>query len=72
MSTIRRKDGDTSKPLPNWAKGVCSAIKLGDKVATVATPVARVLGLSCIDKETKQLRLDSRCAKKKRLLNGES
>jgi hypothetical protein len=44
-------------------------IGLGDIVATVATPIARVLKLSCIDPETKQLRSDSGCNKRKIAFN---
>lgn len=42
---------------------------LGDMVATVATPIARVLKLSCIDPKTHQLRPESKCAKRKQKLN---
>jgi hypothetical protein len=38
---------------------------LGDAVASVATPIARVLHLSCIDPATNQLRPESPCAKRK-------
>lgn len=43
-------------------------MKLGDTVATIATPIARVLGLPCID-EGGNLRPESGCAKRKELLN---
>ena len=42
---------------------------LGDKIASVATPIARALGLPCIDPETNDLRPDSPCAKAKANLN---
>jgi hypothetical protein len=42
---------------------------LGDKVAAVATPIARALGLPCIDPQTKDLRPESGCAKRKAKLN---
>src|SRR5438128_2147209 len=42
---------------------------LGDVVAAVATPIARALGLPCIDPQTKQLRPESGCAKRKAKLN---
>jgi len=42
---------------------------LGDLVASVATPIARALKLSCIDPATRQLREDSACARRKRWLN---
>ena len=42
---------------------------LGDVIAKVATPIARVLNLPCVDKETKQLRQGSPCAKRKEALN---
>lgn len=44
-------------------------VGLGDAVAAVATPIARALGLSCIDPATKQLRPESKCAQRKAALN---
>lgn len=43
--------------------------KLGNKIAAVATPIARGLGLPCIDPETKQLRPESSCSERVFLLN---
>ncbi len=43
--------------------------RLGDAVASVATPIARALKLSCIDPKTKQLKPESRCKKRKDKLN---
>lgn len=42
---------------------------LGDLMGKFATPIARVLGLDCIDKQTNQLRPESPCAKRKAWLN---
>lgn len=42
---------------------------LGDKVAAIATPIARVLKLGCIDPATKEPRPESNCAKRKAKLN---
>ncbi len=42
---------------------------LGDVVASVATPIARILRLPCIDPATQQLRPESECAKHKAALN---
>jgi hypothetical protein len=42
---------------------------LGDKIAIIATPIARVLHLPCIDPVTKQLRPESTCNKVRRDLN---
>jgi hypothetical protein len=42
---------------------------LGDAVAAIATPIARALGLSCIDPATQQLRPESPCAQRKAALN---
>lgn len=42
---------------------------LGDAIASIATPVARAMGLDCIDPATHQLRDASRCAENRRLLN---
>ena len=42
---------------------------LGDAVAAVATPIARAMGLPCIDPVTKQLKPESGCAKRKAALN---
>lgn len=44
-------------------------MKLGDTIATVATPIARALKMDCIDPETNQLRPESPCAKRKQMLN---
>jgi hypothetical protein len=43
--------------------------KIGDLVASVATPIARLLHLPCIDPKTKDLRPESGCAKRKQKLN---
>lgn len=42
---------------------------LGDAVGAVATPIARVLRLPCVDPATKQLRPESPCSKRKADLN---
>lgn len=42
---------------------------LGDKIASVATPVARTLKLPCIDPTTNELRPESPCARAKANLN---
>lgn len=42
---------------------------LGDLVAKVATPIARVIGADCIDKRTNQLKTESDCAKRQAKLN---
>lgn len=55
---ITSKDGGSSRP-----------VRLGDAIASVATPIARALKLGCIDKETKQLKPESRCQKWKDKLN---
>lgn len=44
-------------------------LNLGDAFAAIATPIARGLGMDCIDPETKQLRPDSPCAKRKEAMN---
>ncbi len=44
-------------------------MRLGDTIASVATPIARTLNLNCIDPETNQLRPESPCAKKRDFLN---
>jgi hypothetical protein len=41
----------------------------GDVVSAVATPIARVLGLPCVDKTTNTLRPESPCAKRREALN---
>lgn len=41
----------------------------GDMVASVATPIAKALKLSCIDPKTKKLRPESRCNKTRTWLN---
>ncbi len=42
---------------------------LGDKIAAMATPIARALKMDCIDPVTHQLRSDSGCAKMRNNLN---
>jgi hypothetical protein len=42
---------------------------LGDIVAAIATPIARALGLPCIDPQTSELRPESPCAQRKAALN---
>jgi hypothetical protein len=54
-------DGFTAEKLP--IRGV------GDIVAKVATPIARALGMPCIDPATHQLKPESGCAKRKKALN---
>jgi uncharacterized protein YcbX len=44
-------------------------MKLGDVIATVATPIARGLQMPCIDPATNQLRPESGCAQRRNLLN---
>lgn len=44
-------------------------MKLGDAVAKVATPIARVLNMDCIDPKTQQVRPDSPCNQHKVALN---
>jgi hypothetical protein len=46
-----------------------ATVKLGDAIATVATPIARALNMPCIDPVTNQLRPESTCAKTKQALN---
>jgi hypothetical protein len=41
----------------------------GDKIASVATPIARALGMDCIDPITNQLRPESGCNKMRQNLN---
>jgi len=49
-------------PLPAFRR----PLGAGDAVALVATPIARALGLPCIDTQTRHLRPESPCAKRKR------
>lgn len=42
---------------------------LGDAVSAIATPIAKALGMDCVNKETGQLRPESKCAKRKAALN---
>jgi hypothetical protein len=43
--------------------------RLGDKISKIATPVARMMHLDCIDRATGQLKIDSTCAKVRDDLN---
>jgi hypothetical protein len=42
---------------------------LGDKIASVATPIARALQLPCVDPVTQELRPESKCSKRRAMLN---
>lgn len=42
---------------------------VGDKIASMATPIARALRLPCIDPETRELRPESGCAQRREMLN---
>ncbi len=44
-------------------------MKIGDKIAAVATPIARAFKMDCIDPETQRLRPGSGCAKMRDNLN---
>jgi len=44
-------------------------MKLGNAIASVATPIARALHMPCIDPVTQQLRPESGCSKRKEMLN---
>ncbi len=44
-------------------------MQLGDKISSVATPIARALNLDCIDPQTNDLKSDSPCAQRKQMLN---
>jgi hypothetical protein len=49
--------------------GDCGRAGLGDRVARIATPIARALNLPCVDPATDDLRPESSCAKRKAWLN---
>jgi hypothetical protein len=51
---------------------VLKRLRLGDAVHAVALPVARALNMPCVDPETKQLRPESNCAKRRKKWNGEA
>jgi len=42
---------------------------LGDVIAKVATPIARALNMPCVDPQTKQLKPESPCSKRRAMLN---
>ena len=42
---------------------------LGDKIAKIATPIARALKLPCVDPKTGQLLPETKCAKRRDALN---
>lgn len=48
---------------------IISGFNLGDVIASVATPMARVLKLPCIDPKTGKLKPDSGCQKRINRLN---
>lgn len=54
---------------PGWGERVDSMRGVGDLVAKVATPIARILGLDCIDPKTNDLKPTSTCAQRKAAMN---
>lgn len=42
---------------------------LGDAFASIATPIARLLGMDCVDKTIGELKPESECAKRRAKLN---
>ena len=44
-------------------------IGLGDAVSAIATPIARALGMDCVDEESGQLKPDSPCGRHAQALN---
>jgi hypothetical protein len=55
-------------PLPNAFRpglGLKQNMGIGDIFGKIATPVARKLGLPCVDKATGDLKPESKCAKRK-------
>jgi hypothetical protein len=40
-------------------------LRLGDAAAAVATPIARAFRMKCVDPATRDLRPESKCAKRK-------
>ncbi len=63
------KDPSLEKVDFECPKGRRWGVQIGDVVAKVATPIAKALKMDCIDKTTMQLKSESPCAKRKRLLN---
>ncbi len=55
--------------LQNYALERAKRFRLGDKIASVATPIARHFSLKCIDPNTHELKPDSRCNKLRNKLN---
>ncbi len=69
---IKRDDGWADVTAEEYAahrKAAGAARGLGDLVSAVATPIARTLGLGCVDPATKQLRPESGCAQRRAALN---
>lgn len=79
-----KRDGDSIELSDQCAARICRILHLqggplhcclnrprglGDVVAKVATPIARVIGMNCIDPATRQLKPDSGCSKRQRMLN---
>jgi hypothetical protein len=54
---------------PPGIPAISEPLGVGDAVAFIATPIARVLHMPCIDPATKQLRPESGCAKRKAAWN---
>ncbi len=75
LQTIDFNDPCAACPEGHWGpyqrcvSGVRMGLGLGDVVASVATPIARVLHLGCVDNITGLLRPESACAKRKLAFN---
>jgi len=66
---VRGKDASPRRPQTVPGADLRRRPGLGDLVGAIATPIARVLHLPCIDPATRQLRPESRCQKRKDILN---
>lgn len=44
-------------------------MKVGDAISHVATPIAGALGLDCYDSKTRDLKPESPCAQRRKMLN---
>jgi len=67
MNTVRRTINGVL--VEHTINGISIPAGLGDRIAAVATPIARVLRLPCIDPATGQLRPEAGCSKRRKQLN---
>ncbi len=69
ISIRKGKPFDTRQLAPGEIRSPRIKLGLGDRIAKIATPIAKVLKSNCIDQITGQLKPESGCGKRRQMLN---